>query len=126
MTRFIATVLIALALCPAVGSGAHYRIGRAKSDITLPVWGIQMLGYVHPQQVGQGLRQRQYARTFVIADSEDRTRLAYVTCEVAFVTHTVKLAVLDRLQEKLGDRYDHANLIVAGTHTHGTPGGYHH
>lgn len=104
----------------------NYRIGRAASDITLPVWGVQMLGYVHPDQIGQGLRQRQYARTFVIADALDRSRLAYVTCDIAFATHTVKLAVLERLQKSLPDRYTHANLILAGTHTHGAPGGYHH
>jgi neutral ceramidase len=104
----------------------NYRIGRAASDITLPVWGVQMLGYVHPDQIGQGLRQRQYARTFVIADIDDRSRLAYVTCDIAFATHTLKLAVLERLQKSLPDRYTHANLILAGTHTHGAPGGYHH
>ena len=111
-----------------LGSAAanEYRIGRAVGDITLPVWGIQMLGYVHPKQVGEGLRQRQLARTFVIADAEDHSRMAWVTCEVAFVTHTVKLAVLEQLKEALGERYDHANVVITGTHTHGTPGGYHH
>lgn len=104
----------------------NYRIGRAASDITLPVWGVQMLGYVHPDQIGQGLRQRQYARTFVITDTDDQSRLAYVTCDIAFPTHTLKLAVLERLEKSLPGRYTHANLILAGTHTHGAPGGYHH
>lgn len=125
MKRIIAATLSVVALtCPALAQ--EYRIGRASADITLPVWGIQMLGYVHPQQVGEGLRQRQYARTFVIADAADKTRLAYVVCDIAFPTHTLKLAVLERTREKLGDRYGHANLILTGTHTHGAPGGYHH
>jgi neutral ceramidase len=126
MKRILLAALGAACLTTLAARGDEYLIGRGKGDITLPVWGIQMLGYVHPQQVGEGLRQRQYARTFVIASAADDTRLAYITCEVAFVTHTVKLAVLERLREKLGDRYGHANLILAGTHTHGTPGGYHH
>lgn len=126
MKKAFAVLLGITCLSCGVARGDEYLIGRAKSDITLPVWGIQMLGYVHPQQVGQGLRQRQYARTFIIADRADQARLAYVTSEVAFVTHTVKLAVLERLRDKLGERYNHANLILAGTHTHGTPGGYHH
>ncbi len=126
MTRIIASLLSVAGLLSASCWADEYRIGRATADITLPVWGIQMLGYVHPQQIGEGLRQRQFARAFVIADCVDRTRLAYVTCEVAFLTHTVKLAVLERLHEKLGDRYSEANLILAGTHTHGVPGGYHH
>lgn len=126
MSKFIA-LLLGIGCCVAATCSAEeYRIGRATTDITLPVWGVQMLGYVHPQQIGQGLRQRQFARAFVIADATDHSRLAYVTCEVAFVTHTVKLAVLERVRAKLGDRYTHANLIIAGTHTHGVPGGYHH
>ncbi len=127
MTMKLSLVGILVALITAqLGVANDYLIGRSKSDITLPVWGIQMLGYVHPQQVSEGLRQHQYARTFVIADPEDNSRLAITTCELAFVTHTLKLAVLERLQEKLGERYNHANVILTGTHTHGTPGGYHH
>lgn len=125
LKRIVLGVVLACLMVPC--TQAHdYKIGRATGDITLPVWGIQMLGYVHPKQIGTGIRQRQYARTFVIADADDQSRLAYVTCELAFVTHTLKLAVLERVREKLGDRYDHANLVLVGTHTHGTPGGYHH
>lgn len=126
MNRLRVLLWSLFAILPAAAAAEPYRVGRASADITLPVWGIQMLGYVHPQQVGEGLRQRQFARAFVVADAQDQTRLAYVTCEVAFVTHTVKLAVLERLAEKLPDRYTQANLILAGTHTHGVPGGYHH
>lgn len=126
MSKSLALFAACVFLLPATARADEYRIGRASSDITLPVWGIQMLGYVHPKQVGEGLRQRQWARTFVIADAADKTRLAFVTCDLAFVTHTLKLAVLERVGEKLGDRYGHANLILTGTHTHGTPGGYHH
>jgi len=126
MSKLMAICIGLVCLLPGVGQAHEYRVGRAVGDITLPVWGIQMLGYVHPKQVGEGLRQRQFARAFVIADEADKTRLAYVTCELAFVTHTLKLAVLEQVQAKLGDRYGQANLILAGTHTHGTPGGYHH
>jgi neutral ceramidase len=126
MPKIVASLLVLCLLATFPLHADEYRVGRATGDISLPVWGIQMLGYVHPQQVGEGLRQRLFARTFIIADAADKSRLAYVTCEVAFVTHTVKLAVLEKLHEKLGDRYTHANLILAGTHTHGAPGGYHH
>ena len=124
MLPLVALLVVSCAVSAEPAS--NYRIGRAGSDITLPVWGVQMLGYVHADQIGQGLRQRQYARTFVIADADDRSRLAYVTCDIAFPTHTLKLAVLERLQKQLPGRYTHANLILAGTHTHGAPGGYHH
>lgn len=124
--NFRAAWLLIFAVIPCSASAQEFQIGRASADITLPVWGIQMLGYVHPQQVGEGLRQRQYARAFVIADGADKTRLAHVTCDIAFPTHTLKLAVLERVRETRGDRFGQANLILAGTHTHGAPGGYHH
>jgi neutral ceramidase len=121
------TFLAALACGGAAGDGEEvYLIGRSVGDITLPVVGVQMLGFVRPDQITEGLHQRQYARTFVIADAAGETRVALVTCDLPFPTHTLKLAVLDRLRAKLGDRYGHANVILAATHTHASPGGYHH
>ncbi len=126
MTLTWATLVgMACSLAPAAG-GDTYLIGRGLADITLPVVGVPMLGFVRADQVVEGLHQRQYARVFVIADADGKTRVAYITCDIAFPTHTLKLAVLDRLKEKLGDRYGHANLILTGTHTHAAPGGFHH
>lgn len=112
--------------CSAGPADETYLIGRSLSDITLPVVGVPMLGFVHADQVSEGLHQRQYARAFVVADAAGRTRVAIVTCDLAFPTHTLKLAVLERLREKLGSRYGDANVVLACTHTHAAPGGYHH
>lgn len=112
--------------CAAGPADDTYLIGRSVADITLPVVGVPMLGFVRPDQVSEGLHQRQYARAFVVADAADRMPVALVTCDLAFPTHTLKLAVLERLRAKSGDRYGHANLVLACTHTHGAPGGYHH
>jgi neutral ceramidase len=120
-------ILVALACGATSEDGTdHYQIGRSLSDITLPVVGVQLMGFVRPEQISEGLHQRQYARTFVVADSSGKKRLAIVTCDLAFPTHTLKLAVLDRLRDKFGERYGHANLILACTHTHAAGGGYHH
>src|SRR5262245_53440654 len=121
------TVLVAIAATlPAESGDGTYRIGRSMADITLPVVGVQMLGFVRPDQISEGLHQRQYARTFVIADAAGKSPVAIVTCDIAFPTHALKLAVLDKLRAKFGDRYGHANVVLAATHTHGAPGGYHH
>jgi neutral ceramidase len=120
-------ILVGLVCGLATGAGDEtYLIGRSLGDITLPLFGVPMLGFVHPDQIVEGLHQRQYARVFVLADAAGKTRLAIVTCDLAFPTHTLKLAVLERLKEKRGGRYGHANVILAATHTHGAPGGYHH
>jgi hypothetical protein len=98
-------VLVALTCGLMAGEeNERYLIGRSLADITLPVVGVQMLGFVRPDQISEGLHQRQYARTFVIADAAGKNRVAMVTCDIAFPTHTLKLAVLDRLREKLGER----------------------
>ncbi|HEX4589058.1 MAG TPA: neutral/alkaline non-lysosomal ceramidase N-terminal domain-containing protein, partial [Gemmataceae bacterium] len=112
--------------CGAGPADETYLIGRSVTDITLPVFGVPMLGFVRPDQVSEGLHQRQYARAFVMADAADKTRVALVTCDLAFPTHTLTLAVLERLQRKLGNRYRDADLVLACTHTHSAPGGFHH
>jgi neutral ceramidase len=120
--------ILSLLAC-GLGAGDYdqsYLIGRSIADITLPVVGVQMMGFVRPEQISEGLHQRQYARTFVIADASGKSRVAIVTCDLAFPTHTLKLAVLERLRDKFGERYGHANVIIACTHTHAAPGGYHH
>src|SRR6516164_5753628 len=104
---------LACSVAPATADDT-YLIGRSIVDITLPVFGVPMLGFVHPDQVVEGLHQRQYARTFVIADRSGKTRLALVTCDFAFPTHTLKLAVLDRLRETCGNKYRHGNLVLTG------------
>src|SRR5258707_601467 len=124
---FSCAALVALACGLAPGPAEEtYLMGRSLADITLPVVGVQMLGFVRPDQISEGLHQRQYARTFVVADTARKTHLAIVTCDIAFPTHTLKLAVLDRLRNKFGDRYGHGNVVLAATHTHGAPGGFHH
>src|SRR5262249_52699160 len=112
--------------CAAGPADDSYLVGRSLADITLPVVGVPMLGFVHADQVSEGLHQRQYARAFVVADATGATRGALVTCDLAFPTHTLKLAVLERIRAKVGDRYGFANLVLACTHTHAAPGGYHH
>jgi neutral ceramidase len=115
---------LAGALLPAPAD--TYLIGRAVADITLPPVGVPMLGFMQPDHIGEGLHQRQYARTFVIADATDTSRVALVTCDFAFPTHTLKLAIVERLESKLGKRYGFGNVVLAGTHTHSAPGGFHH
>lgn len=114
--------LLGLGVVPA----DNYLIGRSITDITLPPVGVPLLGFMQPSHVAEGLHQRQFARTFAIADAADASRVALVTCDIAFPTHTLKLAVVERVQSKLGRRYTFANIVLTGTHTHSAPGGFHH
>ena len=58
MRKFMIAIVALVCLLPTGGRADEYRVGRDTGDITLQVWGIQLLGYVHPKQVGKGMRQR--------------------------------------------------------------------
>ena len=127
----VAAVAFAIVLGMAdAGQGAEsaysYQVGRGLGDVTGPPFGIQLLGFVRADQISEGIQTRQWARTFVIADAKAKNRIAICIADIAFPTHTLKLDVLDRLRKKLGDIYREDNLILAGTHTHGAAGEYHH
>ena len=96
---------------------APYLVGRGSADITGPLVGMRMLGYVRPDQIDEGLHLRQFARTFIVADRAGQRRLAIVTTDLQSVTHSLYLSVLDAVREKLGDLYGLENTIVAATHT---------
>jgi len=116
-----------LAVCARPASAEQpYQIGRARADITGPVVGIKMLGYVRPDQITEGLHLRQYARTFVIAEADGSKPLAIVTTDLQSITQAMVLSILEKLKAELGDAYKLENFILAATHTHAVPGGYWH
>ncbi|MFO0949355.1 MAG: neutral/alkaline non-lysosomal ceramidase N-terminal domain-containing protein [Planctomycetota bacterium] len=127
MTGLWQSVLTTILLCGAdVAPNANYRVGVGIEDITGPAVGVQMAGFVRADQISNGIHQRQWARAFVVSEPKGDRRLAIVILDLAFVSHPLKLEILDRLRAKLGDRYRHDNLIISATHTHCAPGGFHH
>lgn len=60
------------------------------------------MGYANPAQVAAGLHQRLYARSFVVSDSEKKSRVAFVTVDSGMASQIVKLEVVKRLQKKFG------------------------
>jgi len=123
-----ALVLVAHAVVAAdkPSADAPYLVGRGSADITGPLVGMRMLGYVRPDQIDEGLHLRQFARTFIVADRAGQRRLAIVTTDLQSVTHSLYLSVLDAVRAKLGDAYGLDNTVIAATHTHAVPAGYWH
>ena len=81
----------------------EYVLGRGISDVTGPVFGIQLWGFGREDQIGEGIHIRQKARAFVIADAQLEKRIAFVTIDIGSVEHNITLEVLSRLKEKFGD-----------------------
>lgn len=120
---FCCGVVLASALATA---GEPYLIGRGKTDITGPAVGVKLLGYVRPDQIGEGIHLRQYARTFIVAEPDGGRRLVLVNTDLQSITHSLVLSVLDKLKAELGPIYNLGNVVIAATHTHAVPGGYWH
>ncbi|KAM3523860.1 hypothetical protein MY4038_008013 [Beauveria bassiana] len=104
-----------------------YLLGVGKADITGPVAEVALTGYANLQQIGSGLRQRLFARAFIIGDTEDPSaRIIYVVLDALVGDTSVRFGVLDALS-KLGDdykMYGQQNVALAAVHSHSAPGGW--
>lgn len=107
--------------------GDRYVLGVGKADITGPVVEINMMGYADPKQVGTGLRQRLYSRSFIVGDvGRPQDRFVYLVLDIQSGDTAVRYGILEGLK-KLGGQYSvygHHNVAVTGTHSHAGPGGW--
>lgn len=104
-----------------------FLIGAGKADITGPVVQVNLNGYALITQVGTGLRQRTYARTFIIADPNDANNtFVYLVLDAQSGDTAVRHGVLQGLAA-LGEEYaiygEH-NVALTGTHAHSAPGAW--
>ncbi len=99
-----------------------WQVGRARTDITGEPWGVGMMGYGMPDQRSYGILSRQYARAFVL--EAGGTRVAFVVADIGMYFHAAVEEIHVRLQERFGDLYTAANVILTATHTHCGPGGH--
>ncbi|TQV92341.1 hypothetical protein V2A60_007030 [Cordyceps javanica] len=106
---------------------SKYLLGVGKADITGPVAEVALTGYANLQQIGSGLRQRLFARAFIIGDTKDPSaRIVYVVLDALVGDTSVRYGVLDALS-KLGDdykMYGQRNVALAAVHSHSAPGGW--
>ncbi|MCJ1477047.1 hypothetical protein MMC13_005718 [Lambiella insularis] len=108
--------------------GSLYLLGVGKADITGPVVEINMMGYADPNQVGSGLRQRLYSRSFIIGDIRNpEERFVYLVLDTQSGDTAIRYGILNGLQE-LGPEYatvyGQKNVAVTGTHSHSGPGAW--
>lgn len=125
--RHVACLLLVI-LGVTVGPTDSYRVGVGRADCTGPSVEITFMGYAQITQRGSGIHLRQYARSFIIEDSDEPEsagqRVVFVSVDAGMMGHAVKRDVLAVLQQKYGALYTHENVVISGTHTHSTPGGF--
>ncbi|KAJ3641677.1 hypothetical protein Zmor_028161 [Zophobas morio] len=117
---FIIHVLIICQICPP--SFARLKIGVGRADCTGPAAEVTFMGYAKSSQKGCGIHLRQFSRAFIFDDGTKRA--AFVSVDTGMMAHSVRKAVLFRLNKMYNSTYTESNLILSGTHTHSAPGGY--
>ena len=108
-------------------TGDLYLLGVGKADVTGPVVEINFMGYADPKQLGTGLRQRLYARAFIVGDLErPKDRFVYLVLDTQSGDTAVRHGLLEALGALGGDYqlYGQHNVAVTGTHSHSGPGAW--
>ncbi|KAJ9186381.1 hypothetical protein P3X46_001959 [Hevea brasiliensis] len=119
-------LVIALAVPFAlVGStNGEYMIGVGSHDMTGPAAQVNLMGYANLEQNAAGVHFRLRARTFIVAESPQGARFAFVNLDAGMASQLVTIRVLERLRSRFGNLYTEENLAISGIHTHAGPGGY--
>ncbi len=110
----------------ATPAGDKYLLGVGKADITGPVVEINFAGYANTDQVGSGVRQRIYARSFIIGEVGTNNRFVYVILDTQSGDTAVRNGILEGVKA-LGSGYSmygQPNVAITGTHSHSGPGGW--
>ncbi|CAN4123062.1 unnamed protein product [Withania somnifera] len=92
--------------------------------MTGPAAQVNMMGYGNFDQVTGGIHFRLRVRTFIVAQSSQGTRFAFVNLDAGMASQLVTIKVLERLKSRYGNLYSEDNVAISGTHTHAGPGGY--
>ncbi|XP_066591652.1 neutral ceramidase [Prorops nasuta] len=112
--------LVSLVLLPV--AHASYSIGAGIADCTGPSAEIVFMGYAKIEQKGSGIHLRTFSRAFIVDDGEER--FVFVSVDSAMIGNDVKQAVLRKLTARYEDLYSVKNVMISGTHTHSSPGGF--
>ncbi|KAH9693704.1 Neutral ceramidase 2 [Citrus sinensis] len=102
----------------------QYLVGVGSYDMTGPAAGTNMMGYANLFQNTAGIHFRLRARTFIVAESSNGTRFAFVNLDAGMASQLVTIKLLEKLKTRFGNLYTEENIAISGIHTHAGPGGY--
>ncbi len=85
------------------------------------------MGYANASQIGTGLRQRLYARSFIVGSpTAPSERVVYMILDTQSGDTAIRNGILEGLQALGSDysMYTKDNVAVTGTHSHSGPGAW--
>lgn len=103
----------------------NYLIGTGIYDITGEVAETSLFGYAKGDLRTKGLRDRQYARAFIMQEP-GKEPAVFVSIDKGGMFQATNLALMDKLSRKFNGVYKDHNVIVSATHTHVASGGMSH
>ena len=80
------------------------------------------MGYAKSGQNTKGIHIRQYSRAFVFEQNGQLN--VFVSADCGMMGQLVKLKVIEKLSEELGDLFTAENVVLSATHTHAGPAGF--
>ncbi|XP_019186384.1 PREDICTED: neutral ceramidase-like [Ipomoea nil] len=122
--KAVIVVAVSLICAVIVVANGEYLIGVGSYDMTGPAAQVNLMGYANPNQNAAGIHFRLRARAFVVAESSEGPRFAFVNLDAGMASQLVTIKVVERLKSRYGDLYNEENIAISGTHTHAGPGGY--
>lgn len=78
----------------------EYLIGVGSYDMTGPAAGVNMMGYANIDQNTAGVHLRLRARAFIVAESSQGPRFAFVNLDAGMASQLVTIKVTERLQSR--------------------------
>lgn len=123
---YIFIILLLITLHNNKVYAGEYQIGSGIYDITGAAAESNMFGYANMKST-DGIQMRLFSRAYVIADEKAPSkRVVFVSADLGAIFQSVKLAVVERLQQRFGNLYEHDNVMLSATHTHVGSGGQSH
>ncbi|XP_068081600.1 neutral ceramidase isoform X2 [Anabrus simplex] len=101
---------------------AEYTIGVGIADVTGPPAEVTFMGYAKLTQKGRGIHLRQFSRAFIVDDGN--SRFVFVSVDCGMIGNGLRREVINMLKTRYGSMYTEKNVMLSGTHTHSTPGGF--
>ncbi len=100
-----------------------YKVGAARTDITLFCKDVVMLGYGRPFHKIKDVETPIHSRTIII-ESQGK-KICFVNLEVGFCTIYLKNGVVEKLKRDFPEfGLDDSNVMITAQHTHSAPGGF--
>ena len=97
----VSLVIVISIICGVLrDTNGDYLIGVGSFDMTGPAAGVNMMGYANMDQSTAGIHFRLRARTFVVAESSQGPRFAFVNLDAGMGSQLITIKVLERLKSR--------------------------